>query len=568
MRQLKVFAVTAGVISLGGCGGGGTNSTPMPPPAPAVSTSFSDLGADIAFTSNAAILRFDPGAPSGPGFAISYSAQSKSYTVSRGGNTQTFSPSDVSSAAGSSGLSDPGDQFTFYEKSSDATRDFMMLSNAGNVGQAQYVSGGIWARTDENDAIFHAFSYGFSTADAATPRSGSASFDIRATGMTQIFTEIHGLIGEGSITADFAAGSVELAGLMRSIDPSREALGGAFLVSGATTMSSTANGFSGTLYSNHYSGDLTGQFNGKFYGPSAEEIGGAFSLVDDRHFFGVGEFVGSRGNLAPYFLNDPNAGVRNLSAFRYFDTDARKSNITGQPTNGTYRLESSKKPLHVLMAYDPGSGYILSENGPIISFPSQLASSLPGREVWSNYSTQPLYIENPESPESRINLTYASFASWIPTPYSSNGFSALSIIYGDLTAPSQMPKTGTAAYSGTILGTAEKNGMGYSLSGTSTFDVNFVNGAVTGNASMTGSPFQSTSGLPPFTVGLDLVDGHILRGTPIWSGSVRSGGQHVGTIDARFYGPAAAEMAGFWDASVVQGADMINMAGTVFGKKQ
>ena len=515
----------------------------------------------------AAVLQFDPNAPSNPAFAISYSAASKSYTVSRGGATQTFAPANIRSIDASNGLADVADQFTFYDKSTASMQDLLFLTKAGSAGQTRYVGGGMWVHgSDASNAGFHLFSYGFATPDAATPRTGSASFDLRAVGTAQIDYDMHILLGEGSATADFATGSIEMAGLMRSVDVDNDALSGAYLIEGMANISSAANGFTGMVQSDYYGGHLSGQVNGRFYGPSGEEIGGAMSLVDNNRFAGVAEFTGSKGTLTPYFTNMTGGAVRSLASFRNFDTDARTTDSVGDMTNGTYHINSSDRT-YVQMSHHPTQGYLLISGSTNGSYSAVTSTPRPDLEMYGQPNSY-LVIENPQVPGAVIDLTYASFAAWQTQIGIPNANGPISIIYGDLTAPSQMPRNGAATYSGGITGTAEKNGYGYQLSGTSNFNVNFASGGVTGNANITGTPAQGAPMLPSLSITLDFVDGQILRGAPIWSGSIKSGATSVGTIDARFYGPGAAEMAGYWKASVTQGSDAINMVGSVFSKKQ
>ena len=51
-------------------------------------------------------------------------------------------------------------------------------------------------------------------------------------------------------------------------------------LTGDLTISSTTNQFTGTIDNFASGGDLTGDATGRFYGPTAEELGGTFSLSD------------------------------------------------------------------------------------------------------------------------------------------------------------------------------------------------------------------------------------------------------------------------------------------------
>jgi len=508
-------------------------------------------------------LQFDPNAPSGA-FSIAYSAASKTYTLSSGTITQSFGSGDLSASSTTTSSLLP-DEFAFYNKSTGSLKNQLLLTKAGGASQTRYVGGGAWWYFDgtANDHV-NAFSYGFATADGSTPRTGSANFSIRAFGALELGSEVLPLIGEGNLSADFASGSVAVNGVLRSIAGDGKTLSGAYLVDGSATVSSTANSFTGTMHSSYSGGDLSGQLNGKLYGPNAEEVGGAFSLVDNNNFFGVGEFIGGKGTLTAYLTNDANAGVRNLASFRNFDVDARVLPTSGVPAD--FSLSTSLETVPVTISYDPAVGY--SVGGPLgtVTYPAstKVSGQPPSVDVYMVGVDNMFSVGNPRGDDPTLNLTYAGFANWVSP--ASGATQQVQIIYGDLTAPSQIPVSGSGTYVGQAGALAAFQDVAYLLSGAVHFNVDFASYKFTGDMSLTGNTLSASS-LPPLSVSLSVANGALTRGTPLWSGSLTSSSSTVGSINGRFYGPGAAEMAGFWSASVNQGSGSIDMFGSIAAKK-
>jgi hypothetical protein len=155
---------------------------------------------------------------------------------------------------------------------------------------------------------------GIETADAAIPSSGSATFTGFVKGTVTIADganlRVAGLIGDATITADFAAGT--LSGGAPSImaipignlpvppgtspGPSQAWNGLSF----TGTFATGVNGFTGTTGvtsapGNSYSllSSATGFLAGRFYGPGAEEIGAVWN-VSDANGSAHGVLVGGR----------------------------------------------------------------------------------------------------------------------------------------------------------------------------------------------------------------------------------------------------------------------------------
>ena len=106
------------------------------------------------------------------------------------------------------------------------------------------------------------------------PKTGSASYALQISGQRGN----NPLSGTGSLTANFAASTVDVSLRLETTEISRP-LAKPYefaTVTGSGTISAVGSnpGFSSTLSGGAYSGSI----NGLFYGPQASEVGGAFAL--------------------------------------------------------------------------------------------------------------------------------------------------------------------------------------------------------------------------------------------------------------------------------------------------
>lgn len=144
-------------------------------------------------------------------------------------------------------------------------------------------------------------------------------------------------------------------------------------------------------------------------------------------------------------------------------------------------------------------------------------------------------------------LTSSAYGLWASSsnpPYSRAGAFA----FGSLTPPASVPATGSATFNGftTGMGGAIDSSAAFVLSGNVQIIANFANQTVTTNlTNFTTSNIsynsKTTAFLPSLT-GTSTISGNAYTG-PI------SGGALTGTINGNFYGTAALETAGVWQAS-------------------
>ena len=163
-----------------------------------------------------------------------------------------------------------------------------------------YVHFGTWQIEDYDhvnnvmDVRGAAFYQGLETHPDNMPTTGSATFNGRMIG--QVIpagtAEVHPLTGDVELTADFAGGgidgtiTVEQATFNESLSLDGAIHSGSNRFDGAVTA-----GPAGDSAAMSFSEGAEGDFDGRFFGPAAEEVGGAWSIEQDGRV-GVGAFGG------------------------------------------------------------------------------------------------------------------------------------------------------------------------------------------------------------------------------------------------------------------------------------
>lgn len=291
MTQFARLA-SLGLICLGltACGGGGgTASAGSTPPSPAptepaknsnltatqVSESYANRGAKLGFTAVKGTGQVD-GRPAGGGtsLTVAYDAAAQSYTITGDGQSQTFRPADIDSAAS-------GAAVAFYARSAAGTTDSLALFKPGAANPTialTYVSYGAWQRTVEQGTTIAAtqrfFVYGVPTAASAMPTSGTASYATTLDGFMANDTGLYSLTGASSFTADFSAGTVNVSLAPVGTEISTHAVRSFGTLTGNGTLTAASSSFASDLAGSGYSGSI----NGQFFGPGAAEMGGVFTF--------------------------------------------------------------------------------------------------------------------------------------------------------------------------------------------------------------------------------------------------------------------------------------------------
>lgn len=148
-------------------------------------------------------------------------------------------------------------------------------------------------------------------------------------------------------------------------------------------------------------------------------------------------------------------------------------------------------------------------------------------------------------------LTSSAYGMWAATGKSNPGDAGV-FAFGNLTPAASVPTTGSATFNGftfgaggAINGASATGSSIYSLKGNAQIIANFATQSVTTNLTnfVTGySSSGSVSGPVPDLTGTSTISGNG------YTGAI-SGGGLTGTINGNFYGSAAQETAGVWQAS-------------------
>ena len=141
-------------------------------------------------------------------------------------------------------------------------------------------------------------------------------------------------------------------------------------------------------------------------------------------------------------------------------------------------------------------------------------------------------------------LSSSAYGLWVSTTKGLNTAGALA--FGNLTPSTSVPVSGNATFNGFTAGVggSSNSDAAYVLQGNAQIKANFSTGLVTTNLtnlSVQPVPVAPISTLPDLS-GTSTVSANAYSG-PI------SGGSLIGSINGNFYGPAAQETAGVWQAS-------------------
>jgi len=291
--------------SLSACGGGGSPiSTPTPPATPTPTQANSTLvnpQFSEAFEGRGSINKFTLAKTTGAVTArqamtnrqidVRYDAASSSYTISTGDLADsTFGPAnrDAASSTASS---------TAYSKSAGTRTEDLILLNPGPSNTRlplTYASYGGWQSLTDNGVSIESstvfFVYGVKTRQADLPVSGTANYQTIIDGLFAGTSGVYVLNGTSSFSANFGAGTVAFSMAptgVHILDGSTKNFGS---LSGTGTINAGAASFDASAPAN---GGYSASLLGKFYGPSAAEVGGTF-LLNGADGQGNGVLIGKK----------------------------------------------------------------------------------------------------------------------------------------------------------------------------------------------------------------------------------------------------------------------------------
>lgn len=167
-----------------------------------------------------------------------------------------------------------------------------------------------------------------------------------------------------------------------------------------------------------------------------------------------------------------------------------------------------------------------------------------------------------------LALTNVSYANWWRGDSTTGAKRITTTVFGYQTVLSDMPKTGTQAYTSSVVGRLVSTNAGattlWRLGGTVTVSVNFSTGVVTSTLNLNRTPEGggATIAYNTFTA-----QGSIAPGQNQFTGAFTSGNPLSGTITGGFFGSQGKEIGIAFAAYGTNAGESQNMVGVIVGKK-
>lgn len=455
----------------------------------------------------------------------------------------------------------------------------------GYPPRTQYLRAGRVFSTSPN-YVFDDVVFGIATSNAATPRTGSAGYAVNLVGsiVETAATNVRTIAGTGVIIANFASSSLSAQGTLNDYFSSFSPPGiGTF--SGSATIGASENSLSGALGFSGI-GSYSGAWQGRFYGPAAEEIGTVFSLDGANGSVATGALFGTRDPailasripLASITVPTQLVGVtaqtyiEPLNGQRESFIDNR-TKVNFDPATGTYIFTSQYAAPLV------GGSIKLDQT---IAAGDKVAGSSDASYTHYHNSNVDGRLLNPGPGNPTITLTYTSLADMTAT--ADRGGIAVTTQYltafGAQTSNGDMPRSGSANYSGILVGRGTQVGFSNDamLSGTSTMAMDFGTGS--GTASLTINATDKVSGAQMAIGTFNFVGGNnpitpttrnFFTFNPSTFSNLPVGGAMFGQFVGTFNGPAAEEFGGAFNLQVSdssgQSANVSRFEGVAVGKR-
>lgn len=539
-------------------------STNINQPALANSELFSASSAQIATTlsgtsGSSNTGTFSDGSRSANPLTIFFDSTSRSYTVIAPDRTSSFFPPSYDLSLG-----------TTSERFGEGAQTITPPNGAPIT--LTYSRVGSWmlreAATAGNRYRIEDFVYGIATPDASLPRSGSGNYRILLSGnfADGDFPNLTRANGNGVLEANFATGALNAVG---SVDFSEDytmsgraagSVRGSFDLT--AQIASATNAFAGSINLSGL-GAYTGTFNGRFYGPGADEVGGAFSVSDGGSGIGAGTIIG---------IKDANAvlpgSIVPLTSLSGPTPLANSAVIVGSSANAGFITKVS---------FDPTTNrYVLGFSDSTIGGGSTTDLVLDGnnRDQLASTTSQSVHIgefrgapfmakvSTLGSGNPTIALTYTGYTTFdYNVPQFLTRYFAF---YGIETPALSMPRTGSGTYSGIVTGYGASYGPdggqtnNYTLSGTGTLTANFAASTIASTLSISGRTLDGNATLRDFGS---------FSHTGSYSGNTFFLGVNRNSLAGHFFGPAANEVAAIFGITNFATTERVELDGLFLGKR-
>jgi len=358
-----------------------------------------------------------------------------------------------------------------------------------------YSRGAVEVDARTSNLLVDAYVYGLDTKDSAVPRTGSANYSVTLNGAVALSGQpLRGITGTGLLNANFASNSLTTQGSYTLTDPKVDSYtnfrnpvdrGG---WTGSATINSAANAFLGNAtFDSNATADFSASLTGKFFGPGAQEVGGSFSGNASDGSRLAAAFTGTQNSSLAGALNGLASltGVTVLTGRPAVLNDSGNLSSPGMSigsdmqttwdaTERSYRFKSSLA----------GESYTIDKT--FLDSDRVAAQSDATYTAYHNAAGD-MRVLNVGAGNPLIALTYTSFAEISSTSGPLKDPTTWYVPFGLPTPASQIPQTGSATYSGVVVGRGDGPGgaSAANLSGTSTLALNFATFAATMNMALT-----------------------------------------------------------------------------------
>lgn len=305
--RIRVAGVVIAALTLSACGGGSGGGSPDPSvvPTTALTNWRTDAVANAKIHANGigrqVSYQYDCGttADCSSGKVTSIGTPSGVLSVKSlfffdaSGNLELLQPVDSQSGFTTTQISSLAANTKFVTGQSATGR--AIVSDPKNTAW-DYQSFGVWeSGLGDANRTFGVMSVGATTPSDKVPTSGTATFNGNIIGSyVNAGGEGHAVLSNLEVVADFGAHTLDFtsSGTRISKDWTNFNANGSLDLSGTLTISPNGT-FSGTLTT----GTLSGESNGTFYGPAAQELGGVFYLTNPDSTLET--YAGAYGASAP-----------------------------------------------------------------------------------------------------------------------------------------------------------------------------------------------------------------------------------------------------------------------------
>lgn len=596
-RGFAAAVLALALSACGGGGGGGVNSTPAPSPSPmptptptpsptqtpaptpvdaalgaaSGSTTFTtfsthttqSLTAQDDVVSNTQVQRVP--------LTFRYDAGSKAYTVQVAGISTTFGAAQFAQA------NDSGD--VRFTRTLDGGRESLTLFNPARVGAGtRSVNVGLWQRrTNTTDFQFDVFAYGFTTAAAQVPRSGSATYEIDLFGVASPNGAFpRSIIGDGTFSLDFAHGLFSMAGQAGEYnnDVAYSTCCTSWTGAGRITSAGALSGnfiFDGRDRISYRSSVV-----GALFGPDGKEVGGSLLGNDNSDSTFSGAFAGTylRNGIANS-LSVLDTSARSYSSFLGTSSVVQRKDATSSEGAGYYfpgtfgRIDfgANGSVTPVLNINDSRYFDVTFTAADRVAALSD--ASFDVYKVANANGNYQLEMYRPGSGNPDVALTYSSFGHWQedrPIADATRQTVSTWFSYGARTLYATLPPTGTARFTAKVLGSGERlaDMARLTLTGTSAINIDFATSKVDGTLDVTAVTAANERVILPLMTFASEGNAYTFD-TQLY----RQPGMTDGSIRASLYGPGGEEIGGsfeFFTRSAAGAADAV-YSGVLFGKR-